>query len=238
MGKPVITDLSNRLQRPQRQQSLTDNVYEILRDAIVAKALPGGARISEAAVARELDVSKTPVREALLRLAGVGLVEVEEGRGARLVQPSAEAIIHHYELREALEVHASRLAAKRANAEQLETIRAAAKESADAANRGDIDGFQAADRDFHVAVVRASANPKLFQQIENVYAIVSALRQLEDTSAHDSVKCGRTHVRIADAISRQDADAAAGEASAHIQHVLSFVLRAQASGVSPQVAKL
>src|SRR3981081_2195160 len=74
-----------------RAENLTDAVFEAIRDGIVDKVLTPGARISEAKVASQLNVSKTPVREALLRLRHLGLVEPTE-RGLTVVRPSGKAI--------------------------------------------------------------------------------------------------------------------------------------------------
>ena len=106
----------------EKPESLTQLVYQALRDAIISKRLPPGERVSEASLARQLRVSKTPVREALLRLHAIGLVEADGGRGGRIVRPSAELIRHTYEVRGALESLAARLAAERATpAQRLST---------------------------------------------------------------------------------------------------------------------
>src|ERR1043166_7375335 len=68
----------------EKPESLTQLVYQALRDAIISKRLPPGERVSEASLARQLRVSKTPVREALLRLHAIGLVEADGGRGGGL----------------------------------------------------------------------------------------------------------------------------------------------------------
>ena len=102
----------------EKPESLTQLVYQALRDAIISKRLPPGERVSEASLARQLRVSKTPVREALLRLHAIGLVEADGGRGGRIVRPSAELIQHTYEVRGALESLAARLAVERATPAQ------------------------------------------------------------------------------------------------------------------------
>ncbi|HEY1347140.1 MAG TPA: GntR family transcriptional regulator, partial [Streptosporangiaceae bacterium] len=70
-----------------KPESLTQIVYQTLRDAIISKRLLPGERVSEASLARQLRVSKTPVREALLRLQAIGLVEADGARGGRIVRP-------------------------------------------------------------------------------------------------------------------------------------------------------
>ena len=71
----------------EKPESLTQLVYQALRDAIISKRLPPGERVSEASLARQLRVSKTPVREALLRLHAIGLVEAESiNTGVKRIQ--------------------------------------------------------------------------------------------------------------------------------------------------------
>src|SRR2546427_502394 len=93
----------------EKPESLTQIVYQALRDAIISKRLPPGERVSEASLARQLRVSKTPVREALLRLHAIGLVEADGGRGGRIVRPSAELLRHTYQVLGTLESRSGRL---------------------------------------------------------------------------------------------------------------------------------
>src|SRR5262249_41988548 len=86
----------------EKPESLTEIVYQLLRDAIISKRLPPGERVSEAGLARQLRVSKTPVREALLRLNTIGLIEADGGRGGRIVRPSAELIRRTHQVRGSL----------------------------------------------------------------------------------------------------------------------------------------
>jgi DNA-binding GntR family transcriptional regulator len=79
----------------EKPESLTQLVYQALRDAIISKRLPPGERVSEASLARQLRVSKTPVREALLRLHAIGLVEADGGRGGAHCPPVGRADTAH-----------------------------------------------------------------------------------------------------------------------------------------------
>ena len=110
-----------------KPESLTDVVYEAIRDAIINRVLGPGSRVTEAGLAAQLGVSKTPVREALLKLRQVGLIEPVGRRGGRIALPSRTSIRHAYETREALESHAARLAAERGASADLESISLAAR---------------------------------------------------------------------------------------------------------------
>jgi GntR family transcriptional regulator, rspAB operon transcriptional repressor len=210
----------------EKPESLTQIVYQTLRDAIISKRLPPGERVSEASLARQLRVSKTPVREALLRLQAIGLVEADSGRGGRIVRPSAELIRHTYEVRGGLETLAARLAAQRATPAQRSQLLELAAASLAAAQDQDVDGFREHDEAFHDVLADASANPYLARLIDNAYTLTGAARQRDVPSAGDCLDCATGHVRIAEAVARGDDDAAAAAAAGHVEMVGRLVLQA------------
>ena len=214
-----------------KPESLTQLVYQALRDAIISKRLPPGERVSEASLARQLRVSKTPVREALLRLHAIGLVEADGGRGGRIVRPSAELIRHTYEVRGALESLAARLAAERATPAQRRQLLELAAASLAAAQDQDLDGFRRHDEAFHDVLAAASANSYLVRLIDNAYTLTAAARQRDVPRAGDSTDCATGHIRIAEAIAGGDAAAATAEAAAHVEMVGRLVLQAFLEGI-------
>ncbi|MGN6174773.1 MAG: GntR family transcriptional regulator [Streptosporangiaceae bacterium] len=215
----------------EKPESLTQLVYQALRDAIISKRLPPGERVSEASLARQLRVSKTPVREALLRLHAIGLVEADGGRGGRIVRPSAELIRHTYEVRGALESLAARLAAERATPAQRSELLELAAASLAAAQDQDLDGFRRHDEAFHDVLAAASANSYLARLIDNAYTLTAAARQRDVPRAGDSTDCATGHIRIAEAIAGCDAAAATAEAAAHVDMVGRLVLQAFIEGI-------
>ena len=220
----------------EKPESLTQIVYATLRDAIISKRLPPGGRVSEAGLARQLRVSKTPVREALLRLQAIGLVEADGGRGGRIVRPSAELIRHTYEVRGSLESLAASLAAARATPAHRSRVGELAAASLAAARARDLDGFRRHDEAFHDMVAAASRNPYLAKLIDNAYTLTGAARQRDVPSAGASADCAAGHVRIAEAIAHGDPAAAAAEATAHVEMVGLLVLQAFLEASGPDAA--
>jgi DNA-binding GntR family transcriptional regulator len=220
----------------EKPESLTQIVYQTLRDAIISKRLPPGERVSEASLARQLSVSKTPVREALLRLHAIGLIEADGARGGRIVRPSAESIRHTYEVRGALESLAARLAAARATPAQRSQLHELAAGSLAAAREQDSGGFRRHDEAFHDVLAAASSNPYLARLIDNAYTLTGAARQRDVPSAGDSVDCATGHVRVAEAIARGDPAAAAAEAAAHVEMVGLLVLQAFLEASEPDTS--
>ncbi len=208
-----------------RRHSLTEQVYDAIRDAIVSKALPPGIRLSEAALAEKFGVSKTPVREALLRLGAVGLVE-SAANATRVVTPSRDRIRHAYEVRGGHEFTAARLASARAGRRQVAELQRVAAESVMSAEAGDALGFRELDARFHRGVARAASNPLLLQLVENSFSLTWALRRRDVPVTGDSIDCARQHVSIAGAIREHEAERASIEMLAHIDKVMNMVLDA------------
>lgn len=139
-------------------------VYEQLRRAIVEGSIRPNERLIESELAERLDVSRTPIRESILRLAGDGLV-VSHRRGWVVREHSPQEIREVFEIRAALEGFAARLAAERATDAELARIQSIHRdysESIQNSNRGQL---VAHNDDFHEAVIAAAGNQLLAEQI-------------------------------------------------------------------------
>lgn len=207
-----------------RSENLSHLVYESIRDAIINRSLPPGARLTETKLAEELNVSKTPVREALVKLREVGLIEPAGRRAERVIRPSRKTLEDAYDVRESLEVFASRRAAERATVEQAGAIREAAEDSLAGAREGDLARFGASDVAFHHAITAVTANRRLAELLDNAFALIVALRSRDLPDQETSIECGEAHVAIASAIATHDAAAAETSMRDHITHVRGFVI--------------
>jgi DNA-binding GntR family transcriptional regulator len=149
-------------ERPLAVASVVDLAYAAIRERILAGALLRGSRIHQEDLAVELGVSRTPVREALRRLAAEGLVEMRTNRGARVADMDRSGMRAAYEARLVIEPGAARIAATRRPLAQLrEMARALARQRR--AGRGGVHALFEANRDFHLALVAAAGNPFLDQ---------------------------------------------------------------------------
>lgn len=209
-----------------KPQSLSGLVYDSIRSSIVAKRLAPGTVVSEVSLARRLGVSKTPVREALLRLQSIGLVEQDGGRGLRVVSPSSQGIWEAFEVRMVLEGGLCRSAASLATSEQLDEIVDAARESRRSAEAGDVNGFRQWDHVFHRAIRAAAGNSHLARLSEDAVALASVLRERDVPEVQDAIRCGEQHDDIAGAIARRDESAAIEASNAHVTFVRDMVLSA------------
>lgn len=207
-----------------QRDSITDRVFDEIRQAIVERRLQPGQRLSEARLATMLGVSKTPVRETLIRLQHVGLVEPASGSGLRVVQPSATIVQDAYEVRRGLESFAAGLAAERASGDVRRKISKAADEGLACTLASDEPGRRGADRILHTLIATGSGNAKLAADIEDYYVLTWALRQRDVPEMSESARCGEQHQRVAAAISDGDAPAAHEAMAEHLDTLRERVL--------------
>ena len=147
--------------------SVVDQVYEAIRERITSGSLPRGGRIHQEDLAEELGVSRTPVREALRRLAAEGLVEMRTNRGARVADVDRREMNAAYQARLVIEPGAARLAAEERLPGPLQRM-----QDALAAQRRalpDVAKSFEANREFHLALVQASGNEYLMQFVQRLW---------------------------------------------------------------------
>jgi DNA-binding GntR family transcriptional regulator len=207
-----------------KPEPLAQAVYNSIRNAIVMKVLPPEAPVSETELARQLQVSKTPIREALVRLHATGLLERRANRGLCVVRSSRGAIRRAYEARAVLESGTVRLTTARATAAERAAILDIAGRSLQAAEAGMMAEFRQADRHFHCLVAEASANENLADLVEQAVTLTSVLRERDLPALGDSIKCARQHVKVAEAVKNGAADDASRDLEEHIFSVMAIVL--------------
>jgi DNA-binding GntR family transcriptional regulator len=148
-----------QLTKIQARPDLVDQVYQSLLDAISDGSLPPGTRITQEEIAEQMDVSRSPVLQALRLLKKDGLVQDAPGRGLLVAELDPEWIGNLYQVRGALDTLAARLAAVR-----KATIDPAIIASGRKAARGkDVKAMIDADVAFHTAIYKASGNPLIFE---------------------------------------------------------------------------
>lgn len=226
---PLIPDPD----RPQRQANRA--VQAAVRAAIDDGRMKPGVRYSIYQLAAALGVSRTPVREALLRLEEVGLIEFEARQGFRILLPRAGDIADIFAVRLSLELPAVRKVAAAGDADG--TLRNQQARMTEAAARGDEQAFVQLDQGLHDMILAAAGNARS-------RAIVKALREttrLLGASTADRtrtlVDIGDEHRPIVDAIVAADPDAAASAMEQHLFNtgklLVAQALRDERGGVTP-----
>jgi DNA-binding GntR family transcriptional regulator len=142
-------------------RTLWEQVRDRLREDILAGRLQPGTELSEVALAREFGTSRGPLREALGRLASEGLVTITPRRGAVVAQLSREEFIDAYQVREALETLAARLAVPLMSDAEIAHLRELCELMDRAARQDEVRVFFDTNNSFHEALVRGSRNRKL-----------------------------------------------------------------------------
>jgi DNA-binding GntR family transcriptional regulator len=160
----------------ERPKSLTDTVLEHLREGIVSGRYALGAHLSERQLAEDLGVSKTPVRESLVRLQSEGLVSVAPQRGVFVFTLSAREVVEICDFRQAIEGSALRLALERNRAALAEDVASIVGCMAEARKRGDTRAYLDLDTAFHEAFFRHCGNHYLSESYTRYVGKIAALR--------------------------------------------------------------
>jgi DNA-binding GntR family transcriptional regulator len=197
--------------------TLWERVLAHLREEILANRLQAGSELQESALAAQLGVSRAPVREALGRLATEGLVVVRPRRGAVVRELSKDDFLEAYQVREALEAMAARLATFRLDSEELARLEQLTSTMEKHAEQDEIDAFFEANAAFHAALVDASGNRRLQELYAQLVGQMNRYRRRSLAlrgSLHQSVAEHRT---ILAALAGRDPDRAARLVADHIR---------------------
>ena len=205
-------------------QSLGDRVVHQLLDHLLSGRIAPGSRLREVELAARLGVSRTPVREALARLARDGLVELLPNRGAIVRQLGADELRHIYQLREALEGLAAELACEHCTPDDLTRLRtlfdAAAVRDANFAT-----ACRQVDQELHRLIAARSGNPVLAQEIRRFHDLVQLVRERVDDVSGALDQALAEHRAILTALERRRPTEARAAMTAHIRHALEVALR-------------
>lgn len=185
---------------------------------ILAGELAAGAKLTEAALAARLGVSRGPVREAFRGLEEIGLVRIEKNRGVFVRSITVEEADEIYEVRAILDEWIGRRLAQTASADQIAAFRADVDRLEKAAARNDIDAYYHLNLEFHERLVEACANPKLTATYRRLVNELSLFRRQSLGRAGNVSVSTREHREIVERIAARNA-AAAGRAM--LEHVLA-----------------
>lgn len=161
-----------------RGASTRAQVYALLRRAIVYLDLPPGQGLSENELAARYGVSRTPVREAIIRLAGEGLVEVAPQLGTFVSRISAREVVEIQFIRETLELASLPDAIKNVTAADEAYLRALLEEQAEAGRTGDLRRWFATDEDLHRSLLEIGGHPRVWSVVSQAKAHLDRVRML------------------------------------------------------------
>lgn len=205
--------------QPIQASSVVSLAYDRIRTLILSGDVAPGTRLGQVDLAERLGVSRTPVREALRRLTGEGLVEFEDQRGFKVAALALDSVMQRLEVRLLLEPGIARIAATRRTDADLAALEESIVREGKAGNAIDIHD---ASRDFHVRMAAATQNAEMVGALEALWLPevgrrLLSRRQADEPWQHDDV---REHEEILAAIRAGDGEAAATLMRDHVGDAL------------------
>jgi DNA-binding GntR family transcriptional regulator len=204
-----------------------DRVVEVLRERMLDGTLAPGDRIGETELAEGLGVSRTPVREALGRLAAEGLLDLRPNRGARVAAWSSEELAEIFELRLQLETHAARLAAARVTDDRIDELHRLAEHMMRVGRPGrrqDIADLHLSNRTFHDLLMDAAAQPMLTAALSTAIHAAVIRHNFEIYDDESMLRSLNHHREIVQALRIRDGDWAAAVMRAHLCNARAALL--------------
>ena len=200
-------------------KSLNDAAYSIIREKILHGEFELGSRIREDALAEEIAISRTPIREAINRLVADGIIIKKSQRGLYLIDPGPEQIKDNIDIRVSLEKLAVERCIERSTDEDVAAISNSLKEFDKALKQNDYDACNDLDSQFHTLIAQMSKNSRLMILLNDLSAFFQLVRK-EEKKNHPQKKNKCTlkeHRRISKAIKNRDIVAAQEAVEANIQ---------------------
>lgn len=221
----------------QHPEPASDSIQERIRRAlemeIIAGIRPPGSAIDEKALARDFRASRTPVREALLLLAGQCLVRIVPRSGIYVYKAGAAELVATLEALVELEAVLARLAAQRITGPLGEAMEQALEDTRERAQAGDRDGYERANAALHELIYQAAGNTTLVEQVRQVRRRLAAYRQRGFDSPGRLAVSAREHADIVRAIRQGDGPLAGDAMRRHIsaggEAMTALILAAEAA---------
>ncbi|WP_240804484.1 GntR family transcriptional regulator [Qingshengfaniella alkalisoli] len=205
-----------------------DRVYRRVKEMAASYEFKPDERLNESALSAQLETSRTPLREALNRLVAEGFLKFHRGRGFFCRSLNPQEIMNLYEARAAIEAEAVRLAALRAEPEEVEDLSRFLEDTKPQYRPGASPvELVRVDETFHLGLAKLAKNAELVRLLENVngrihYVRLIDLRSLSERGGAEAITI-EPHTCILEAVQRGDADRASREIRNHIERRLEEV---------------
>src|SRR5579864_4832099 len=211
--------MAEHVNRERGRRTTRVEVYDTLRASIVSLQRTPGQRLSEAELARDLGVSRTPVREAIIQLRADGLVEVTPQLGSFVSKISLSNVREAQFAREALECAAVRVAAERIDDDAVERLRQNISLQRAAQASADLEQFYRLDEAFHRELVATSGYSGISDLLDRSRAHLNRVRRLSLPVPDVIEELIDQHSAVLDAVERHDADQAEAALRNHLRGV-------------------
>lgn len=208
--------------RPDPTPTVADRVFDELQKRILSLKLPPATKISEIVVARQMGVSRQPVREAFKRLAKLGFLLIRPQSSTTVSFISEAAVLRARFIRTALEIHTCRTACVTFDQTGLDALAALIEEQRKAIEADDAPLFHALDDQFHREICIQSGVGYVWDMIHDSKAHMDRIRRLSLTTASQKFAL-EGHIEIFNAIKTQDEKAAATAIDKHLSRILVLI---------------
>jgi DNA-binding GntR family transcriptional regulator len=209
---------------------LHQEVAARLRQRIVEGHIPPGAKLNERELSAQLQVSRTPLREAIKMLAAEGLVALLPNRGAVAVQFKEQDVVDTFEVIAGLEGQSGALAAQRITSGELAEIRALHYEMLAAHTRRDLSTYYRLNAQIHTLINAAARNPVLTHTWRTINARLQALRFRSNFDEGKWQRAVQEHERMVELLATRDSEALCLQMVQHLEHKRDAVLELMRTG--------
>jgi GntR family transcriptional regulator, rspAB operon transcriptional repressor len=209
-----------------RQQNIPKQVYELLREKILSVELKPGASINERRLTEWLGVSRTPIREAIRRLADNGLISIVPHVGTSVSLISAKRIRELYLIRSSLECAVIRTSAARFDEQAAKTLQDLIDQQSATLAGPDFVRHVAVDDEFHRSIAGLSGMTLAWEILQKVMSEVTRLRHLSIRIPGGLTQPIHEHAAIVEALKSNDPDASQRAMKAHLDNSLQSILKA------------
>ena len=210
----------------RRAADSSERAYNTIRKLLVEFKLKPEERINELQLSRKLGISRTPIREALNRLASEGFVSLTPNRGFFVRSLSTEGLLDLYELRSVIECAAFKLMCKRADDQQLARLSAYWEALVDGYQDQPADTILVQDEGFHLLIAELSGNSELVNQLLAINARIRFIRRIQIEHRTHNVFQIDSHSAIVEAAKRRDAEKGSELLREHIEMTVSATQQA------------
>lgn len=219
MTRQATSTPLSRKRRVAGDRPVSVQIYEFIRDAIISMEFQPGQMIPETALAQQFGVSRTPVREALIKLSNIGFVDVLPQRGTYVSKFSMEKILEARFIREALELAVVATVAEQADDELIAECESILAEQQLAADNDNALAFQKLDDHFHQTLSSRTGYARVTQLIESEKAHMDRVRNLSLHIRGQYHRVLEQHHAILKALKKHNPDAARKAMAVHMQDV-------------------
>ena len=212
--------------RQNKDRLLSEVAYEKIKEAIIVNDLAPGQEVSESQLAERFDMGKAPLRRALASLTQEGLVQPQSRRGYIIAPLTMKDIHDIWEIRFLLETEAARLAAGNVDEQYLKSLDRVCKKGYRHRDRASQRAYLSANREFHLAICRASGNARLAKIVEQLIDHMSRMLFLGIVVSQSADEWEHGHSALVNALVKGDGDKAAAIMQEHLQSGREAVLNA------------